>query len=169
MSQFWRNVALHTQSLWTHIDLRYDGAELFANRSYGQPIDIIPWYDQWEKPRRRLRALEWLPTHASLVWKILLTAPNITIQKVNSTLNLNLYLLEELTVEGTDRRGACVTFQAPNLRRPELISTITNLYPNLTNFSFEKRGLLTVALSQSGSQSTCSNTAPSLNRLQYTR
>jgi hypothetical protein len=39
--RFWRNVALHTASLWTNIELGHSGCDIFADRSLILPICIV--------------------------------------------------------------------------------------------------------------------------------
>ena len=46
--QFWRNVSIHTASIWTNVDLRHSGCEIFVDRSLILPIRVTI-VDDWNE------------------------------------------------------------------------------------------------------------------------
>ena len=154
--QFWRNVAVHTASLWTHIDLRHTGCQIFAERSLILPIHvlIVDEGDELNFCRgayyRRARPT-WLHQHSSRVQIISLHGPRQTLESVTSCLATDLSALLELELKLTSRNHGRI-FQlnapnlrahAPNLRRLKLCAVTIDLREcgDLTHLTLERVGV----------------------------
>ena len=155
--QFWRNVALHTASLWTNIELRHTGCEIFADRSLILPIRLTiddnsdntgPYQGAYY---RRVRPT-WLHRHSSRVQIVSLRGPRQTLENVMSCLGTELSALLSLQVAFTSRghRHGIFQLHAPNLRQhaPNLqqlnlcaVRMDLNECGDLTHLSLERGGI----------------------------
>ena len=121
--QFWRNVALHTASLWTIINLRHTGCEVFADRSLILPIRVAIMDDSdVDNPNTgayyRNARPTWLHRHSSRVQTVSLHGPRQTLENVTSCLDVGLSALVSLQLTFTSHdRGRIFQLHAPNLRQ----------------------------------------------------
>ena len=119
--QYWRNVALHTAPLWTNIDLRHTGCEIFADRSLILPIRVAivdnrnddgPYSGGYYRHVRPT----WLHRHSNRVQIISLHGPHHTLENIMSCFGTDLSALLSLQMTFTNHARGVFRLNAPNLR-----------------------------------------------------
>jgi hypothetical protein len=156
--QFWRNVALHTAPLWTTIDLRHSGCEVFADRSLILPIHLAITDDDANNTGpyggayyRRVRPV-WLHPHTNRVQSITLRGSRQTLENVMSCLGTDLSALLSMQIAFSSRNDPLGVFQlhapklrqhAPNLQCLDLCSVRMDLREcnDLTHLALERGGI----------------------------
>jgi hypothetical protein len=161
--RFWRNVTLTTASLWTNIDLRHTGCEVFANRSLILPIRVAT-VDDWngdnpysrEAYYGRVRPT-WLHRHSSRVQIISLHGTRQTLENIMSCLETDLSASLSLQVLFTRHNHSRRVFHlnaanlrrhAPNLRRLNLCAVRMDLREcsDLTHLTLKRDGISAIEL-----------------------
>lgn len=146
VSRFWRNVALHTRSLWTKIDLLHKGSANFAARSSPLPIHLYLVHSLEGNLDQdfQLDALGWLPGNTDRVQTLCVCSSAANIAAISSALGAKSPNLIHLDIVCTmnspiDDQPAIFDTHSPSLKRLELYSVCTNLSwcSNLVNLTIE--------------------------------